>query len=362
MPSLKTNYLLTAVLAGSVLSAAADENAAKVMVTTVAKSNAAKTIQLSGKATARQQAQLSPRIDGLVESVAVDAGSKVAKGDVLLQQDEALARLALQRAEQLVAEANTRYLEAKRLHEEAQTLVNTGGIPKTEAEARSTALRIANNALERQKVAASEQAELLERHRLIAPFDGVVSRKLTEVGEWVSRGDPVIELVSTGRAWFDVQAPQELFASLDGKIEATVRLDSEPQNEFPASMASLVPLKDENTRTFLLRLNVDAPDDALVAGTSGSVIISLIRDTKVLVVPRDAVIRRPDGSRAVWVVEDSAEGPVAKVRPVELSDGLGELLEVNAGLKDGERVIVRGNESLNDGQPVEILQSLENVL
>lgn len=345
-----------AVLAGhSVAALAGPGDPAPVRVAVIEEAGFAERVTLSGTVTAERRAMLSPRTDGLVDTVAVDAGSEVRQGDLLLELDGALARLALRRAEQAAEEARARRDEARRLYDEARQLSSTGGIPETEAETRRSELRVREVALEQLETAASERAEILERHRLVAPFDGVVARRLTDLGEWVDLGDPVFELVGSGNMRFDVQAPQDLYFQLDADTDVRVKLDSSDDGFLPARIIAKVPLKDDATRTFLVRLAVDAPDGRLVAGSSGLAEFTLREREPSPAVPRDAVVRQPDGSRAVWVVDGGDGAPTASMRRVTLGGGLGGMVEVLDGLAVGERVVIRGNETLEDGGRVTIL-------
>ena len=89
-----------------------------------------------------------------------------------------------------------------------------------------------------------EQAELLRRHVVPAPFAGVVARRLTDVGEWVSRGTPVIELVATDRVRLDVQAPQERFAAIREDAIVQVFADSLGGESLPGRVVARVPVSD----------------------------------------------------------------------------------------------------------------------
>jgi multidrug efflux pump subunit AcrA (membrane-fusion protein) len=88
---------------------------------------------------------------------------------------------------------------------------------------------------------------------------------------------------------------------------------------------------------------------------SASVAFRLERSQSALTIPRDAVIRQPDGSALVWVVVENGGRSVAAPRPVELGRPLGEAIEVRSGLDGEARVVVRGNELLREGSAVRIL-------
>ncbi len=337
-------------LAGLTVAGAA-EDAARVTVAEATRGEVAEVVSVTGTVTAERRASLSARTAGLISSVAVDAGSRVEEGEVILELDSTLAGLALEGTTEAVGEATAQLTETRRLYEEGTVLAKSGGLPTTEAAARAAALRVQQAAVKQLDIGRRQQAEIVARHRLVAPFAGVISEKMAEVGEWVETGVPVLELVEVDAVRFDVRAPQEFYGSLAEGDGATVRLDSKPGEEFPAKIAVRVPVKDAVTRTFLIRLDVDAGKDVMAPGVSGTAEFRLASGREAVTVPRDAIVRQPDGSVGVWVVLDGK----VESRSVEVGSRMGEMVEVQSGLKAGERVVVRGNESLQAGQAVEVI-------
>jgi RND family efflux transporter MFP subunit len=311
-------------------------------------------LRLTGTLTAERSARLSPRVDGLVAAMKVDAGDRVKAGDILLELDSTVAKHALARAQAGAAEARAAVTEAERLVTEARRLTGEGHIPETEAARRHAQLQAAQAALAANQAAQQEQAELVRRHVLPAPFAGVIARKLTEVGEWVTRGTPVLELVSTQRVRLDVQAPQEQFLRIDAQAQVKVFADALPGKALPARITARVPVSDASARTFLIRMLVEDPAGQLLPGTSATAIIDLAGDRKALLVPRDALLRYPDGSYSLFVVLSTDGRTIARERKVTIGRG-GNDVEVIDGLAPGERVVVRGNESLRDGQDVSVV-------
>jgi len=310
-------------------------------------------LRLTGTLTAERSAQLSPRVDGLVARVRVDAGDRVKAGAVLLDLDSSIAALALSRTKAGTAEARARSDETDRLVAEARRLVAEKHLPQTELARREADARLATAALAASQAAEREQAEVLKRHTVPAPFAGVVARRLTDVGEWVARGTPVIDLVATDRVRLDVQAPQERFREIREDAVVRVFADSIGGESMPGRIVARVPVSDPASRTFLVRILIDSAANRLLPGTSATAVIGLPGSQKALVIPRDALLPYPDGSHSVFVVRDGAGGATAVERPVKLGRG-GEQVEILEGIEPGDRVVVRGNERLRNGQAVRI--------
>lgn len=312
---------------------------------------------LSGTLTAERQARLSARVDGLVSRVHVDAGAHVEAGQVLLELDPAISRQVLLRTRAEAAEAAASVREAERLVTEAQLLVTHNAIAATELGARTSALALARAAEESARASAREQEEIVARHALPAPFAGVIAEKLAEAGEWVQRGTPVLALVATDRVLLDIRVPQERFGQIDDGAQFRVFADAVGSAPLPARAAARVPVTDPGARTFLLRLLVDDPQGRLLPGTSARAEISLLPTRGTVAISRDALLRQPDGSHSVYVIEGDGDQPVARRRTVQMLYGRnGRVAIVDDSVREGERIVIRGNEALADGQSVEVVE------
>ena len=330
------------------------QDAVPVVVVTPRVAQVAEELRLTGTLTADRSARLSPRVDGLVARVRVDAGDRVKAGAPLVELDDTVAALAVERARAETAEARARAEEAERLATEARRLVAEKHLPRTELARREAEAKLAAAALAAARASEREHAELLARHALPAPFGGVVARRLTDVGEWVARGTPVIELVATDRVRLDLQAPQERFGALREDAAVRVFADALGGASMPGRIVARVPVSDPTARTFLVRVLVEDPAGRLLPGTSATAVIGLPGAQKALVVPRDALLPYPDGTHTVFVLRPGADGGVtAQERPVKLGRG-GTQVEILDGLEPGDQVVVRGNERLRTGQAVRV--------
>ena len=314
-------------------------------------------IELTGSFTARRAAQLSPRLSGLVETIDIDAGDEVSAGDVVVRLDDRLAELQLAQAEAAVAEARASFDEATRLRDEALRLSEDRFLPDTEIQARKSAVQVAKAALDVATAERDTAAERLERHAIVAPFAGVIARKLTEAGEWVETGTAVAELVAVDDLWLDVQAPQRLWPRLRQQTEVRVVMDALGGRRFDAEVAARVPVSNPNARTFLLRMVLPDADADITPGMSARALLRLTTENDALLVPRDALIRYPDGTITVFVVDDSVSPPRVRQREITIGRVDGDRAVVESGLEPDQAVVVRGNEVLNDGDAVRIVET-----
>lgn len=314
-------------------------------------------LELTGTVTAKRQSRLSSRTSGLIMKLHVDAGSVVKTGDVLMELDDTQAKLALERLQVENEQATTELAEAKRQLEEVSALTKVGGFSKSEAETRQTAVRVKTAAVSRSEVQMREQKDIIARHQLLAPFDGVIRNKQTEEGEWVQTGTPVVELVETGDVLLDVQVPQEFYTRLASEVTVAVRLDALPQTELKATISTSTPVKDPVSRTFLLRLKLDDPKGLALPGMSARIVFRFRNETASIQVPRDAIVRTQDGGATVWSLEPDENGTgIVKAQSVTLGASSNDQAVIQEGLAQGTLVVLLGNESLREGQKVKVVK------
>ena len=311
-------------------------------------------VQATGSVTAARASRLSVATSGLVTALHVDAGTRVNVGDLLLELDPELAKLQWRSARAGAEEARNALADARRRLQEAEALAPQQSIAKTVV--RDLAAEVAEDeaALHRAEAEAGYRQGVLERHQLRAPFSGVVSAKLTELGEWVIPGQPVLELVATDQVRLDFQVPEDFLADVSEGAPVNFILNADASKVFEGKVATIVPVADPNARTFLLRVHAAAGNYRMLPGMSAQAELALSTGRGGLVVPRDAVLRFPDGRTVVWLVKAGAAGPVVEERRVETGLAFDGMVEIREGLEDGASVVVQGNAALQNGQQVVI--------
>lgn len=328
------------------------QDSVPVSVATPQEQGLSEQLQLSGSLTAQHNANLSSRTAGLVAEMLVDAGSVVRQGQPLLKLDNALANHQLAQQRAAVNAAEVLQTERQRLVTEAEQLTAQQLFPQTELALRRAALAEAQAMHQQAKASFQQQQEIVSRHTLTAPFSGVIAQRSTEVGEWVALGTPVLQLVSLTPLLLDVQVPQEYFAALSALRRIEVHADMLPGEKLSAKLLATVPVGSSSARSFLARLEVTDEQQALLPGTSASATFYFERDdATVLVVPPDALLRHPDGNFSLFAIRDNK----AYRHNVTLGRSSEQGVEILSGLPKGQAVVVRGNETLRDGQAVRVL-------
>lgn len=330
---------------------------APVRVAEVEERPVSQNLTATGTVSSPRSAVLSTAVAGLVEALNVDEGDRVSRGDVLLELDAEIAELSLTRLRAEVRQRETDLTDAERRLAEARQVGPDGGIPQTLIASLESEVAVADAALDAARAEAGEQYARVERHRLVAPFDGVITRRITEMGEWVNPGTGLLELVATTGLRFEFRIAQRFFGDITFDTPVIVSLDAIGDTSMAARIDAIVPVSDPGSRTFLVRLVANDPLRRAPAapGMSASADFSMQTGRSGIAVSRDALIRYADGRKTVWVVDERDGLLVVRERVVETGLEFDGLVEVTTGLVAGERVVVEGNEALNDGQAVTVL-------
>lgn len=311
-------------------------------------------VPMTGTVTAARSARLSAQTSGLVQELYVDAGSRVEAGDILLELDPELATLQLQSADARAEQARQSLQDAQRRLREARELVPMRSIAESVVRDLEAEVAVDTAALQQARAEAGYQRAVLERHALRAPFSGVVSAKLTELGEWITPGQAVLDLVATDTVRLDFPVAEDFLPAIKQGSEVNYHLNAAPGNSYAGKVATVVPVTDPGDRTFLLRVLPGAEREELLPGMSVRATLLLPEGREGLVVPRDATLRYPDGRTVVWTVESGEGGQQVVENLVQTGLQFDGLVEIRTGLSAGAKVVVEGNEALQAGQTVQV--------
>ncbi len=292
-----------------------------------------------GDVRALERAELAAGATGEVKEVTVREGDHVGVSTILVQVDSGAARARLRAAEGARNEARATLDEAESQVARLQR-VSEGVVAEHELEQAQARMRAATARHESLAAAADEAAAIYSQHRVRAPFTGVVAARRVDVGDWVSPGQRVLDLVSSDAVEVVVSVPPHVAPALTVGDVAT--LNAVPP--VPGSIAGIVPALDPTTRTVLVRV-VPEEKGALMPGSSVQVVFD-VATQQGIVVPRDALVLGPAGAR----IAEMVDGKAVLVSVEVLATSADEAVVRADELKSGDSVVVKGNERLRPGQ------------
>ncbi|HEU5069034.1 MAG TPA: efflux RND transporter periplasmic adaptor subunit [Verrucomicrobiae bacterium] len=286
--------------------------------------------EVVGTVRSKTRAVIEARVGGRIEELAVSAGQLVRKGDLIAQLDVREVQARLDQARATLEQAN-------RDLERFTALIKQNVLTKAEYDAAEARQRVA-------KAAVDEAETMLGYARVVAPFDGVITRKIADVGDLAAVGRGIVELEDPVALRVEANVPEGLinFIKLGARLPVSA---AEAHRPISGTISEVAPAADPASRTFLVKLDLPAGSD-LRLGQFVRVAVPL-GERNALRLPTNAVIVR--GQMEMVVVDHDH---MAQLRLIKTGRRTGGDVEIVSGLDDGERVVAEGAAGLQDGQPL----------
>ncbi|WP_372368187.1 efflux RND transporter periplasmic adaptor subunit [Candidatus Uabimicrobium sp. HlEnr_7] len=366
-------------------------------------------VDIVGTTVALRKAVLSNATAGKVVKIHLEEGMKVKKGQALLQVDTYSwqAKIAEKKAECLRWEAEIEKLkngyivedvnrsEAVLREKEAtlkkfeveknrkQDLLNQNGIARSEwdetrfsydamaaqvSQARAELKKMKNGSrFEDVKIASAHlktvQAQLRQAQdnfkntTITAPFDGVISKKYVEIGEWLSAGATIADLVDLSKVRVQVSIAEKYISLVRLKMKAKVKLDAFPGFETWGTVSAIIPRTEGLARNFPVDLVIDNPQGNIYEGMFCRVEGILREDKGVLMVHRDSFIHQQGKITVAQVTKEHLVNMVEVVLGVREGEWF-EIVSSSSPLKNDDMVVITNNNNIYPGAKVIITKGL----
>lgn len=341
----------------------AQQEASPVRVDAVRSEPLNQTVPVVGRLVARQAGSVAAHISGPIQEFRVEVGDRVAAGDIIAVLDDTSisAERDMAAAELTIAQAevSTKQAEVALARQELQRLErlqSSAAFSQARFDDARQEVAIAEAAArEAEASVASARASLrladinLGDTKVLAPYDGVISQRLSEAGSYASDGDALVRMIADQTLEVEADVPSNRLLGLTSGAAVEVVLDD--GTLIGATVRAVIPDENPLTRTravrFIPRLSdVTTP---LANEQSVTVMVPIGAPRQIVSVHKDAIIQRADGAMVFVVSEGQAQS-----RPIVLGEPVGNRYEVLKGLIEGEKTVVRGNERLRPGASVRI--------
>jgi RND family efflux transporter MFP subunit len=338
-----------------------EQVAASAAIPTVATTHphtgpATNTLVLPGSVQAYFEAPIYARTNGYLKMWYTDIGAPVKRGQLLAEIETPEVDQEQRQAKADLATAKANYELARTTNERWKGLLATQSVSQQDADERAgdAAAKLAT-----QQSAAANLARLDELEsfkRVLAPFDGVVTARNTDIGALINAGagntpgSSLFRVADTHRLRIYVSVPQPYVAGIRAGQDADLHFADRPGRHYTATVANTAHALDANTRTLLVELQIDNSKGELFPGSYAQVYFDLARGHDALRVPVNALLFRSEGLQ-VAVVDDQQ-----RVHLTNITSGrdFGTEIEVIAGLKPSDTVVVNPPDSLADGAQVRV--------
>lgn len=320
------------------------EPPAQVVVAEVSQGMIAPDAEFVGTVFYQEVSEVAAEVNGKVEEVLFEEGKKIKKGATLVRLDSELLEKAIEATkashEQVLSDLEVAARELKRV----EKLYTEGFIAEQAFDENRFKVKGLEKKADAMKAEIAGLEAELKKKIITAPFDGVVIKKHIDRGEWLSPGGKVATIARNRVVDIIVNVPEEVVRFVRTGMDVQVASGG---NRLSGKVSAIVPQGDIQTRTFPIKIRVNS-NTSLIEGMEAKANLPIGEKKKALMVPRDALLSR-FGNTIVFAVVEST----AKMIPVNVVGYAGMQAGVESPLlKQGMKVVIKGNERLMDGQPV----------
>jgi RND family efflux transporter MFP subunit len=332
-----------------------EKQAVPVVATTPPDTRGKKTtFSLPGRLEAYVQAQMYARVTGYVKKWDVDIGTPVKAGQLLAEIDAPDLDQQIMQAEANLASAKANSILSDATLKRGQSLITSYAISQQDLDQRAA------DASNKQGLVRAAQANLdrlrvLEQYkRIVAPFDGLVTARTTDIGALINvgagGGPPLFVVSETSKLRVYVNVPQNYVPNIPVGTKAQIAVPEYPGRTFPAIVAASAQSVDVASNTMRMQLVVDNSRNELMTGDFTNVTFDLPHPEIAINVPASALIFNESGLHVATV---GGDGRIV-LREVTISRDLGNEVEIGSGIAADDRVVINPPDGIASGDKVRI--------
>jgi RND family efflux transporter MFP subunit len=333
-----------------------------VRVAAVRASDRMMTVSLPATTTAFEAANIFARTSGYIEKRYVDIGDQVKAGTLLaeitapeLDHQIAQAQATLTQDQATLHQTEASHELARVTNARDSNLVKQGWLTLQQGDNDRLTLAAQDSAVDvaKSNIAAQQaQIRILNQEkayqRVVAPFDGVVTQRYIDNGSLVQSGSTMMfTMMHSDVIRIQLYVPQDEAFGVAPGVQAVVHVPEIPNRSFPGTVTRIARALQPGSRTLLTEIDVPNPDGALSPGIYCIVDLHIPRKTPSFVVPADAIVFNENGLH-VAVVDNGT----VRLQRISIARDFGKEVEVQQGLKAGDRVVLNPMVDLTDGRKV----------
>ena len=324
-----------------------------VMVVTSEQRDVVDRLSATGQLMAKAAATVAAQVKGQVTEIQVHEGEAVESGAVLLVIDPERRQLEVASAKAQVAQAQAELAVAKRNYQRTKRLSKGNVASEARLDEDRTRESLARSAANGAEARLGLARRALEDSTVRAPFSGLIARRHVSVGEYLSTGAALFDLVALDpiEVEFNLAEIDSSKVALGHPVKISIA--PYPDETFDATVTVISPTIDPRTRTLRVKAELPNPDGRIRPGLFAHTDLGVSERLGVIVVPDDAVVQRADGA---VIFRLDASGRVER-RLVETGVHLDGWVEISSGLSAGDVVVVRGQTRIDDGVAVSVRQA-----
>jgi len=325
-----------------------------VVTVTANRTASGEDLVLPGTVQAFVEAPIYARTNGYVKTWTTDIGSQVKKGQLMaeIESPEVDQQLSQAQADLQTARANASLSSST--NKRWQDLLSTESVSKQDAEEKAGDAAAKKAAVDSAAANVARLRDLESFKRIVAPFDGVVTARNTDIGALInagrSAGTELFRVADTQKLRIYVQVPEAYAAAAKPGLEAELRFTEQPNKKYTAQTVRTSNALDPTLRTLQVELQLDNANHELFPGAYAEVHFKLPGNAQSMRLPANTVLFRAAGLQ-VATVDDTKH---IKLKSIVQGRDFGNTIEVLSGIDAGDRVVVNPPDSITDGVAVRV--------
>ena len=341
--------------AGAVKKWTSEAEVPTVSLVSPATSGKEQALVLPGTLQAFYDAQIYSRVPGYVHGWYRDIGAHVRKGDLLATIDTPELDQQISQARADVGAAIAAQKLSGTTAERWQSLLPLDAVSKQDAEEKEEDFASKTGAAKAAQANLDRLLAMKEFARIVAPFDGVVTKRTADIGGLVnggpsSNGNPLFAVADIGHLRLYVNVPQSYSAQIVAGMSVSLAVPEYPDKSFSAKLLSTSNAISAQSSTLLVELEVDNSSGLLKPGDYAEVSMGLPGGRAALQLPASALIFRSDGLQVATVAPDDH----VVMKNVRIGTDFGTQVTIASGLSSKDRVVDNPPDSLATGDKVRI--------
>lgn len=306
-------------------------------------------LEFSGSLDPEWQADVAAKVDGRIEKVYVREGDVVTKGQVLaiLEQTDTNANLIIAQGSFLDAQTNLRKAETDL--QRYEELFKRGAVSQKAVDDYRFARDNAAAKLESARGTLQGMESKSTGTVLVAPEDGIVSKRYYQEGYYAKAGTPIIAVADISSLKTIIHIPEGQISGVDVGNEAVIKVPAYGDKKIVGEVTRIAPVADLPSHTFEAEVSVDNSQD-LRAGIYANVSLVALPKENVLTIPLNAIVMRDD-QQTVYVA--NAEGVVQR-RVLNIGYTNDQVAEVVSGLTEQDLIVIEGHHKLREGSKINL--------
>lgn len=309
---------------------------------------------LPGNVRADLDAPIYARVSGYLKTWETDIGARVKKGQLLGEIETPELDQQIMRARADVASAQSNWEIADVTAKRWQNLVASDSVSRQESDEKTADAKSKRDILNAAKANLDSLLASQSFQRVVAPFDGVVTERNTDIGKLINpgsnNGQALFRVVDNRRLRIYTEVPQSFAYLIKPKMTVKLYFPELPGQPFKASVLSTANAIRESSRTTTVELLMDNKDGKVFSGSYAEVHFELPSSTQIYRLPVSALLFRKDGLEVATVGPDNR----VVLKSITLARDLGRVVEVSSGIESGDRVIDSPTDSIVQGDIVRI--------